>query len=73
MTRRLSPLLLLLTMLVAAPSLAKVLAEGKPSKGFYWQKIEQKGGKVVYQCRATGDSKFQKATACEKARATKPK
>ena len=39
MTRRLSPLLLLLTLLVAAPSLAKVLAEGKPKGGFYWQKV----------------------------------
>jgi hypothetical protein len=73
MTRRLSPLLLLLTLLVAAPSLAKVLAEGKPKGGFYWQKIEQKGGKVVYQCRATADSKFQKTAACEKAGAAKPK
>ena len=71
-TRRLS-LLLLLTLLAAAPSLAKVLAEGKPKGGFYWQKIEQKSGKVVYQCRATEDSKFQKAAACEKAGAVKPK
>ena len=73
MTRRLSPLLLLLTLLVAAPSLAKVLAEGKPKGGFYWQKIEQKSGKAVYQCRAKGDSKFQKAAACDKAGAVKPK
>ena len=73
MTRRLSPLLLLLTLLVAAPSPAKVLAEGKPKGGFYWQKIEQKSGKAVYQCRATGDSKFQKTAACEKAGAVKPK
>jgi hypothetical protein len=72
MVRRLSLSLLVLLALGSAPASAKVLAEGKSSKGFYWQKIEQKGGKVVYQCRATGDSKFQKATACEKARATKP-
>jgi len=45
----------------------------KPKGGFYWQKIEQKGGKAVYQCRATGDSKFQKAAACDKAGAVKPK
>ena len=69
MTRRLSPLLLLLTLLLAAPSLAKVLAEGKPKGGFYWQK----SGKAVYQCRAKGDSKFQKAAACDKAGAVKPK
>lgn len=73
MTRRLSPLLLLLTLLLAAPSLAKVLAEGKPKGGFYWQKIEQKTGKVVYQCRATANSRFQQASACEKAGATKPR
>jgi hypothetical protein len=73
MTRRLSPLLLLLTLLVAAPSLAKVLAEGKPKGGFYWQKIEQKGGKVVYQCRATADSKFQKKERCTSAGAVQPK
>jgi hypothetical protein len=73
MTRQLSSLLLLLTLLVAAPCLAKVLAEGKPKGSFYWQKIEQKNGKAVYQCRVTGDSKFQKAAACEKAGAVKPK
>jgi hypothetical protein len=73
MARRLSSLLVLLTLLVAAPSLAKVLAEGKPKGGFYWQKIEQKNGKVGYQCRATSASKFQAAAACEKAGAVKPK
>jgi hypothetical protein len=72
MTWRLSPLLLLLTLLVAAPSLAKVLAEGKPKGGFYWQKTEQKTGNAVYQSRALGDSKFQKATACEESGAVKP-
>jgi len=35
MTRRLSPLQLLLTLLVVALSLAKVLAEGNPKSGFY--------------------------------------
>jgi hypothetical protein len=73
MARRLSPLLALLTLLLASPSLAKVLAEGKPKGGFYWQKIEQKTGKVVYQCRAEGNAKFQKASGCEKAGAVKPK
>ena len=73
MIRRLSLSLLVLLALGTAPSLAKVLAEGKPRGGYYWQKIEQKSGKAVYQCRATGDSKFQKATACEKAGAVKPR
>jgi hypothetical protein len=53
--------------------LAKVLAEGKPSGGFYWQKIEQKSGKIVYQCRSTTDSKFQKKQKCESAGAVQPK
>jgi len=73
MIRRLSLSLLVLLALGTAPASAKVLAEGKPKGGYYWQKIEQKSGKAVYQCRATGDSKFQKATACEKAGAVKPK
>ncbi len=66
-------LILLATTLVALPASAKVLAEGKPSKGFYWQKIEQKSGKVVYQCRAAGDSKFQKQERCKSAGAVQPK
>ena len=64
--------LLLLLALVAAPAQAKVLAEGKARGGLYWQKIEQKSGKVVYQCRSTTDAKFQKAASCEKAGAVKP-
>lgn len=62
----------LLLALAAGPALAKVLAEGKPKGGFYWQKIEQKSGKVIYQCRSTMDAKFQKAASCEKAGAVKP-
>ncbi len=73
MVRRLSLPLLVLLALGSAPASAKVLAEGKPSKGFYWQKIEQKGGKFVYQCRATGDSKFQKQERCKSAGAVQPK
>jgi hypothetical protein len=73
MHRRLCLPLLLLMALGATPATAKVLAEGKPAKGFYWQKMEQKGGKIVYQCRASGDSKFQKSERCTSAGAVKPK
>ncbi len=73
MNRRLSLSLLVLLALGTSSASAKVLAEGKPSKGFYWQKIEQKSGKVVYQCRATGDSKFQKQERCKSAGAVQPK
>lgn len=63
---------LLLVALAAMPASAKVLGEGKPKDGFYWQKIEDKNGKVRYSCRATGEAKFQKNASCEKAGAVKP-
>ncbi|MFN9635794.1 MAG: hypothetical protein ACK55D_03665 [Synechococcaceae cyanobacterium] len=66
-------LILLATSISTLPSLEKVLAESKPKGGYYWQKIEQKSGKVVYQCRATGDSKFQKQERCKSAGAVQPK
>ncbi len=53
-------------------SKAKVLAEGKPKNGYYWQKIEQSSGKVIYQCRSTTDAKFRKKDKCEQAGAVKP-
>ncbi len=56
----------------ALPAGAKVLEEGKPSGGFYWQKVEGKSGKVSYLCRAKDDAKIQKAEKCEKAGAKKP-
>jgi hypothetical protein len=59
-------------LLAVMPASAKVLAEGKPSGGFYWQKIEDKNGRVRFACRATGDAKFQKNASCEKAGAVKP-
>jgi hypothetical protein len=62
----------LLVVLIATPGLAKVLAEGKPSKGFYWQKVEQKDGKILYLCRSTTNAKIQKGTACDGAGARKP-
>jgi hypothetical protein len=65
--------LLALAALTVLPVSAKVLAEGKPSKGFYWQKVEQKTGKVVYLCRSESSSKFQKNVQCEGAGAVKPK
>jgi hypothetical protein len=69
-TRRL--VLALLTLLLVGPAMAEVVGEGKPSKGFYWQKIKQSNGKVVYQCRSTTDGKFQKADSCKKAGAVQP-
>jgi len=67
-----SAVLLLLTLSLAGPALAKVLAEGKPKGGFYWQKIENSAGKVSYMCRAKAASKLSPAASCEKAKAAKP-
>jgi len=72
MNHRRSLALVLLTLLLCSSALAEVLKEGKPSKGFYWQKIKQSSGKVIYQCRSTSDAKFQKAASCEKAGAVQP-
>jgi hypothetical protein len=58
--------------LAALPGSAKVLAEGKPAKGYYWQKIEADSGKVRYLCRANSVAKIQKAASCNAAGAVKP-
>ena len=50
---------------------AKVLAEGKPSGGYYWQKVQQSNG-IRYLCRSTSEGKIQKHAKCEAARAVKP-
>ena len=57
--------------LAAMPAAAKVLAEGKPSKGFYWQKVEQSNG-TRYLCRSQSDAKIQKGALCNGAGAVKP-
>ena len=64
-------LLGLATALAPFPAYAKVLAEGKPSGGFYWQKIQQSNG-IRYLCRSTSEGKIQKHANCEAARAVKP-
>lgn len=64
--------LVLTATLISLPAGAKVLAEGKPSGGFYWQKVENKNGKVSYMCRSKDDSKIQNGAKCEKAGAKKP-
>ncbi len=69
--RRFRALLLLVALAAAGPALAKVLAEGKPKGGFYWQKVEQSNG-VRYLCRSTSDPKIQKASQCTSAGAVKP-
>ncbi|MEB3260671.1 MAG: hypothetical protein VKP63_08610, partial [Cyanobacteriota bacterium] len=56
----------------ALPASAKVLKEGKPSGGFYWQNVEGNSGKVSYLCRSKDDGKLHKGEECEKAGAKKP-
>lgn len=68
----LSALLVLCPAILPGTALAKVLAEGKPVKGFYWQKIEKSKG-TAYLCRSTSDAKMQKHDSCERAGAKKPK
>jgi hypothetical protein len=72
MKRLLFPILLLITIEQGLPLAAKVLAKGKPAGGFYWQKDEDKNGKILFQCRSTENGKFQKNANCEKAGAVKP-
>jgi hypothetical protein len=61
-----------LVVMLASPISAKVLAEGRPVQGLYWQKIEQKSGKVVYLCRSISEGKIQKTARCQSAGAVKP-
>lgn len=63
---------LIALLLAVVPAEAKVVAQGKPAKGYYWQKVEKQNGKIVYMCRASGDGKLHNADSCSKAGARKP-
>lgn len=65
-------LLAVITGLGAVPVEAKVLAEGKPSRGVYWQKIKKSDGQINYLCRSVKKGQLEKATTCDKAKAAKP-
>lgn len=39
----------------SGPALAEVLAEGKPSGGYYWQRVSSKKGER-YLCRSTSEA-----------------
>jgi hypothetical protein len=58
--------------MLASPVSAKVLAEGSPVQGLYWQKIAQKSGKVLYLCRSISEGRIQKTARCQSAGAVKP-
>jgi len=64
--------LLALLLLATGPAQAKVLAQGKPSKGVYWQKVQKENGSIVYMCRSTEKAKLVSADQCDKAKASKP-
>lgn len=69
------PLLLSLAALLSLspnPASAKVVAEGKPSKGYFWQKVQKANGQSTMMCRSTASSTIQKAALCEKAGAKQP-
>lgn len=59
-------------LLSAVPAQAKVLAQGKPSQGVYWQKVQKQDGSIVYMCRSTEKAKLLSAAQCDKAKARKP-
>lgn len=61
-----------LLLLATAPVSAKVVAQGKPSKGVYWQKVQKENGSIVYMCRSTEKAKLVSADQCTKAKAAKP-
>lgn len=61
-----------LAVMLASPVSAKVLAEGRPVQGLYWQKIEQKSGNVLYLCRSISEGRIQKTARCQRAGAVKP-
>lgn len=63
---------LFVLLLSAAPAQSKVLAQGKPTQGVYWQKVQKQDGSIVYMCRSTEKSKLVSADQCDKAKARKP-
>ena len=73
MIRLLIPLSLGLAFMAPIPASAAVLAEGKISNGYYWQKTASKSGSIRYIFRSTSAGKFQKHQKCKDARAVKPK
>jgi len=73
MIRLFAPVLMVGALLIPiAPSSAAVLANGKVSNGYYWQKTATKSGSIRYNCRSTSSSKFQKHQKCKDAGAVKP-
>ena len=73
MIRLVAPVLMVGSLLVPiAPVPAAVLAEGKVSNGYYWQKTATKSGSIRYNCRSTSSGKFQKHQKCKNAGAVKP-
>ena len=55
-----------------SPVDAAVLATGKVSNDFYWQKTSTKSGSIRYNCRSNSSGKFQKHKKCRDAGAVKP-
>ena len=73
MIRLVAPVLMVGSLLVPIdPVSAAVLANGKVSNGYYWQKTATKSGSMRYNCRSTSSGKFQKHQKCKDAGAVKP-
>jgi hypothetical protein len=56
----------------AGMAMAKVVAEGKPKGGYYYQKVEKKDGIIQFMCRSKKDNSLVKTSECEQAGAKQP-
>jgi hypothetical protein len=62
----------LLLTLTTLPAMAAVIAEGKVSNGYDYQKVQKQNGTIQYMCRSTSTGKFQKHASCDGAGAKRP-
>jgi len=60
------------TVSIAQVADAKVLKEGEPTNGYYWQLIEKKTGSTQWLCRSIQSNLIQTHSTCQKAGARKP-
>jgi len=72
MIRLILPLSLGLIALAPIPATAGVLANGKASNCYYWQKTSTSSGSIKYNCRSASSGKLQKHQKCKDAGAVKP-
>jgi hypothetical protein len=62
----------LLTLTTTLPAIGAVIAEGRVSNGYYYQKVQKQNGTIQYMCRSTSTGKIQKSADCNNAGAKRP-